>query len=156
MKIMITGLELLKKSDQKKVKEMLNLMGNALDIDEYLVNLSFIDDDYMKDLVKRFKHKNNTTDVLSFPLAKLEASTPHSQYILGDVVISIDQAQKQAYDFTHSLCEEIAVLSAHGLIHLLGYDHEKSCKESDIQMQLEMYLLEMANVSPLLSLIGRI
>ena len=70
-------------------------------------------------------------------------------------IICVEQALSQANEFGHSLEEEIAVLCAHGFFHLLGYDHEVSPEEASIQMQGEMFLLEMAGLKPELCLIGR-
>ena len=110
----------------------------------------------MKDLNLRFKNKNEVTDVLSFPIPDMERVFAHTKNMLGDVVICVPQAAKQARDMGHLFVEEIAVLCAHGLFHLLGYDHESSEEDANIQMQGEMYLLDKAGFAPQLSLIGRV
>jgi len=70
------------------------------------LSIAFVDDDVMKD---------KTTDVLTFP-----ADAP----LLGEIVISIDQAKRQAADEKHSLATEVRYLLVHGVLHAMGYDHE--------------------------------
>ena len=86
------------------------------------VTIAFVSDRAMRELNRLWRHKRGTTDVLSFPaeqdvFEKLEGST------LGDVVISIEQAARQAKDNGLTLDLEIAQLILHGLVHLCGYDH---------------------------------
>ncbi len=73
----------------------------------------------------QYRKKDKPTDVLSFPLA--DELYPH---LLGDVIISIETAARQAQRHGHSLCEEIHTLLIHGILHLLGYDHEVSRSEA--------------------------
>jgi len=86
------------------------------------VTVAFVSDRAMRELNRLWRHRRGTTDVLSFPaeqndFEKLEGST------LGDVVISIEQAARQAKDNGLTLDQEIAQLILHGLLHLCGYDH---------------------------------
>jgi probable rRNA maturation factor len=73
----------------------------------------------------QYRAKDKSTDVLSFPLA--DELQPH---LLGDVVISVETAARQAQRRRHSLREEIQTLLIHGILHLLGYDHEISRSEA--------------------------
>ncbi|HKR64817.1 MAG TPA: rRNA maturation RNase YbeY [Thermoanaerobaculia bacterium] len=79
------------------------------------VSIAFVDDDAMRELNKRFRKKDKTTDVLTFR---------GDDSFLGDVVICIDQARRQAADEKHSLATEVRYLILHGVLHALGYDHE--------------------------------
>src|SRR5205085_1533495 len=79
------------------------------------ISIAFVDDESMKALNKRFRKKNKTTDVLTFPSDDSYAS---------DIIISVEQAKRQASDEKHSLATEIRYLILHGVIHSLGYDHE--------------------------------
>ena len=79
------------------------------------VSIAFVDDEAMKDLNRRYRHKNRTTDVLTFP---------GDEPLLGDIVISVDQARRQAGEEKHSLPTEVRYLVLHGILHALGYDHE--------------------------------
>jgi probable rRNA maturation factor len=82
-------------------------------IDE--VSIAFVDDASMQSLNKKFRGKNKTTDVLTFP---------GEGTFLGDIVISLDQARRQARDERHSLATEVRYLILHGVLHALGFDHE--------------------------------
>jgi probable rRNA maturation factor len=156
VKIELLGLEKLSLKEKAGIRTTIDHLMKAADLKDYSVNISLVDRNAMKDLCLRFKKKNMVTDVLSFPTPEIEKLFEHSKNFLGDIVICIDQARSQAKDFGHTFLEEIAVLCAHGLFHLLGYDHEISEDEANIQMQGEMYLLEEAGFLPELSLIGRI
>ena len=85
------------------------------------VTVAFVSDRMMRDLNRRWRGKNGTTDVLSFPAGQdeFEKSDP----TLGDVVISVDQASRQAKENNLTLEDEISQLVLHGLLHLCGYDH---------------------------------
>lgn len=101
------------------------LPGDAAD-----VTIAFVSDRAMRELNRLWRHKRGTTDVLSFPAGqdefeKLEGAT------LGDVVISVEQAGRQAKENQLSLDEEIAQLILHGLLHLCGYDHSTDDGEMD-------------------------
>jgi probable rRNA maturation factor len=87
-----------------------------LDVHTDDVAIAFVRDDEMRRLNRDFRHKDKTTDVLTFP-----GDDPTH---LGDIVISIDQAKRQAADEKHSLATEVRYLILHGILHALGYDHE--------------------------------
>ena len=88
-------------------------------------SIAFISDRRMKELNRFFRGKESTTDVLSFPHEPDEFdSTGETQNFLGDIVISVEQAQKQAEENGLTLENEIKQLILHGLLHLCGYDHE--------------------------------
>ena len=85
-------------------------------------SMIFIGDAKMKELNSRFRGKNKTTDVLSFPI---EAN---GKKVEGEIYISLPQARRQAALFGNKAEGEILRLSAHGFLHLLGYDHEDDAK----------------------------
>ncbi len=99
------------------------------------VTVALISDGRMKALNRTFLGKHSATDVLSFPAARDSergdghaapaASGSAARPYLGDIVIASGVAQRQAKDAGHSLATELRVLALHGLLHLLGYDHEK-------------------------------
>jgi probable rRNA maturation factor len=86
-----------------------------LDIEPDELSIAFVDDAAMRELNRRFRRKNRTTDVLTFP-----GDGP----LLGEIVISVDQARRQAADEKHSLATEIRYLILHGILHAMGHDHE--------------------------------
>ena len=82
------------------------------------VSIALVDDATMRNLNRKFRHKNKTTDVLTFPAED------------GcEIVISVDQARRQARQEKHSLATELRYLLVHGLLHGLGYDHETDSGE---------------------------
>ncbi len=88
------------------------------------VSIAFVDDTAMQQLNKRFRRKNRTTDVLTFPADDSYADPNAKGRPLGDIVISVDQARRQAAEERHSLATEVRYLILHGILHALGYDHE--------------------------------
>ena len=84
------------------------------------VSIAFVDDDTMKALNRKFRHMNKTTDVLTFPSDDS-----------CEIVISVDQARRQAADEKHSIATEVRYLLLHGVLHALGHDHEKDDGEMD-------------------------
>jgi len=83
------------------------------------LELIFMSDDDISLINAEFRDKNSPTDVLSFPLEEM----PNSP--LGTIIISIDRAKEKSKEFGHSVDDEISLLFIHGLLHLLGYDHEE-------------------------------
>ena len=91
------------------------------------VSVLFVDDDEIHRVNKEYRGIDRSTDVLSFPLnekGNYEVSPETGCVALGDIVISIEHAQAQADEFEHSFEREMAYLTVHSLLHLLGYDHE--------------------------------
>ena len=89
------------------------------------VSIRFVDDSEMARLNATFRGKKKTTDVLTFENEVDEMSALEGTRSLGDIVISVQQAQRQAVTERHSLAVEIRYLLLHGVIHAFGYDHEK-------------------------------
>jgi probable rRNA maturation factor len=87
------------------------------------VTVVLLSDARVRELNRRFRRTDRPTDVLSFPSAAVEpgAAGPY----LGDVVIAAGVARRQAKEAGHSIQTELRVLALHGLLHLLGYDHER-------------------------------
>src|SRR3977135_220320 len=106
----------------------------ALQVDEKIseVSIAIIDDEAMRNLNRKFRKKNKTTDVLTFPADDSDADPNASGRPLGDIVISIDQARRQVWDQNHSLAIEIRYLILHGILHALGYDHETDSGEMNV------------------------
>jgi len=99
------------------------LIALRVDDDIHEVSIAIIDDDAMRNLNRKFRKKNKTTDVLTFPADDSDADPNAAGRPLGEIVISIDQARRQAMEQKHSLAIEIRYLILHGILHALGYDH---------------------------------
>ena len=98
------------------------------------LSLALVGNREIQELNARFCNKNRPTDVLSFPLG---TSLPTGRILLGDVVISVEQAKRQARERRRKLEAEIETLLIHGILHLLGYDHERSAKEERRMRRME-------------------
>lgn len=119
------------------------------------VSVSFVSNAEIRSLNKAYRNKDNVTDVLSFPLTSedgtREIDTETGNVLLGDVVISIETAVRQANMYGHSLSREIGFLTVHSMLHLLGYDHEKSPLDERIMREKEEAVLEKLGISRELS-----
>lgn len=99
------------------------------------VTVAFVSDRKMRYLNKTFRGKNSTTDVLSFPFEASEFEAEEN--ILGDIVISVEQAERQATENNLDFETEIRQLILHGILHLCGYDHETDTGEMNtLELQL--------------------
>ncbi len=90
------------------------------------VSVTIVDNDEIHSINLKHRGIDRPTDVLSFPLINFEKETlPNdgSKIYLGDIIISIEKAEEQAKEYGHSLDREIGFLTAHSMLHLLGYDH---------------------------------
>jgi len=104
------------------------------------INLSFVSTDEIRQLNKQFRGIDKPTDVLSFPSPITEPQKPEKRkkptLALGDIIICHPVAEAQAREYGHSLERELAFLTAHGFLHLIGYDHMTAKDEAEmIDMQ---------------------
>ncbi len=91
------------------------------------ISVAIVDDERIHELNKQYRNVDRSTDVLSFPLGAegvYDVNNDTGAQMLGDIVISIEHAHKQAELYGHSFDREIAFLTVHSMLHLLGYDHE--------------------------------
>lgn len=102
------------------------------------VSVTFVDNEGIRKLNRNYRKIDKPTDVLSFPLFDFEgdgdAMTDELDDMLGDIVISLERAAAQAEEFGHSFEREVAFLTVHSMLHLLGYDHETS-EEDELDMR---------------------
>jgi probable rRNA maturation factor len=106
----------------------------ALGISRKGGSIVFVGDDQIHQLNKTYRNKNKPTDVLAFAMQEGEFASV-SPNVLGDVVVSVPTAAKQAARAAHPLMEEVTMLVTHGLLHLLGWDHDTDAK--DVAMRTE-------------------
>ncbi len=106
------------------------------------LSILFTSDNHIKELNKTYRKKNRPTDVLAFSQNE-GSSIVINTSILGDVVISVDTAKRQADKLGHSVTEEILILLIHGILHLLGFDHAKSKKDALKMQSKEKELLAL-------------
>ena len=93
------------------------------------VSILLVDDHQIKEINNNYLHRNRPTDVISFSQIEGEGN-PENAHLLGDVVVSLETAQRQAQESHTSLQDEVTFLLTHGVLHLLGYDHEGSVSKA--------------------------
>lgn len=109
------------------------------------VSVTFVNNEQIKEYNAQYRNKNIETDVLSFPMGKngvYDVNPETGAKILGDIVISIEKAQEQAKAYGHSLQREVGFLTAHSMLHLLGYDHENNNLERVRMREKEELVME--------------
>lgn len=89
----------------------------------YELSILLTNDDHIAELNQEYRSIDSPTDVLAFPMLENDENSLINSKILGDVVISLETAERQAITENHSFEEEVASLTVHGVLHLLGYDH---------------------------------
>jgi probable rRNA maturation factor len=92
------------------------------------LTIAFVDEAEIRRLNLQFRGIDSPTDVLSFPLGD---KTPKGLPYLGDVAVCLPVAERQAAELGHSLLSELLILTAHGIIHLCGHDHESDAGEME-------------------------
>ncbi len=127
----------------KRVAEAI-MEGEACNFDAE-ISLTFTDNDGIHEINKEYRGIDRATDVLSFPMLEFgeeetdaEFETEEGLVMLGDIVISIERAREQAKELNHSLRREMAFLTAHSMLHLLGWDHVDNSER-------ETYMIEKQN-----------
>jgi len=98
-------------------------------------------------LNRDYRGKDRPTDVLSFAWSESEESFPGEEEMLGQIIISMDTAKRQAEEYGHSLVRELAFLGVHGFLHLMGYDHEKDAEEERQMKARQEEILEVLKIS---------
>ncbi len=114
------------------------------------VSVSFVDNKEIRQLNKLYRNKDKATDVLSFPLGENDVYDVNNEtgaYLLGDVVISIETAIKQAQMYNHTLEREVGFLTVHSMLHLLGYDHETTPIDAAQMREKEEQVLEYLGIT---------
>ena len=108
------------------------------------ISVTFTDNEGIRELNKQYRNIDAPTDVLSFPMGEngeYDTNLETGAKILGDVVISVEKAVEQADAFGHSLQREIGYLTAHSVLHLLGYDHVENMEKVRMR-EKEEYVME--------------
>lgn len=123
-----------KRFSGRRAKAIATATLKLLKNEETELSIALVGNREMQKLNSQYRQKDYATDVLSFPA---EESLPPSMHLLGDVVISVDKAKAQARERGRTLDEEMVTLLIHGIVHLHGYDHERSAKDARLMTRLE-------------------
>lgn len=105
-------------------------MLHHLDLASVELSVALVDDATIQELNRDYRRKNKPTDVLAFP--QVEPVPEHVEGLIGDVIMSIETAEKQAKKHKRTLLDELTMLLAHGLLHLLGHDHRTDAEEREM------------------------
>lgn len=157
------------RADEQVLAELVEVIKKPLGVSSFELDIEFVDTQSMTELNKQYRNKDRSTDVLSFPQIDwkrpLTVETPFqdgakSEFIsavhpettfqplqlLGDIVISLGDAQDNAKRIGHGLDREVAFLIIHGLLHLCGHDH-KEPEEERLMLEQQKQLLELTKPS---------
>nr|WP_320148283.1 rRNA maturation RNase YbeY [uncultured Anaeromusa sp.] len=130
-----------------------NVLGKAAELyglsEGVEVGVTFLDDAAIQELNRDYRDKDRPTDVLSFALN--EGDEPEivdapEEELLGDILISLETTARQAEEYGHSLERELAYLTVHGMLHLLGYDHEEPADQAEMRLEEEAVLAALGIV----------
>ena len=123
---------------EENVRAAAEKVGELYGVENGEVSVTLTNNEYIHTLNKQYRGIDRPTDVLSFALNESEEPEVEDGpdvNVLGDLVISVERAKEQAADYGHSVKREIAFLTVHGMLHLLGYDHME--EEDRIEMEAE-------------------
>lgn len=131
------------------MKSVLNKAAEVYNIaPQTEVSVVLADDAYIHQLNRQYRGKDCPTDVLSFALnegEEPEVFDGPEEVLLGDIVISLETASRQAREYGHSLDRELAYLTVHGILHLLGYDHMTEEEKQEMRQE-EEYILSCLGI----------
>jgi probable rRNA maturation factor len=122
------------KINRRKIRSAILKILKILECADKEISINFVDDAKIKQLNKQYLGKDRATNVLSFSLREDEYGNINPQ-VLGDIIISVEAAQKDAVYGNLTVDQEIDFLIIHGLLHLLGYDHENTTKKETSKMR---------------------
>jgi probable rRNA maturation factor len=122
--------------DARALKQTLHKLLTEANEPNSSISVTLVDDETIRELNRDHRGKNKSTDVLSFPLCHPERSRRTGpEVLLGDIVISVDTARRQAADYDAPLQNELYRLLIHGLLHVLGHDHEEPEERSRMESE---------------------
>ena len=108
-------------------------MLQSLGMPEVELSVLLCDDDTIRSLNHRYRKKDEPTDVLAFPMVEGTSGASDVPELLGDVVISLPTAIRQAAEQDRPIIDEVTFLLAHGLLHLLGHDHATAAEDREMR-----------------------
>lgn len=121
--------------DAEKIARILRISKSA-------ITIIIVDNDIITEINKKFRKKNKPTDVISFAERDMPFPDPCGVQYLGEVYISLEKAWEQFREYSENFRMEVRRLLVHGILHLLGFDHEKSESEDEMMKKKENEVLE--------------
>lgn len=131
--------------NQRLLHQRTEHLLHLLEIANAEVSIVLLDDAEMAAYNLQYRKKQGPTNVLSFPASEGEAGFPVPEHELGDILISVDTARREAKAQGHSLHHRLVELIIHGLLHLIGFDHERSDEEAVRMWDFEKELFKLLN-----------
>lgn len=133
---------------EANVRAAAEMMGQLYGVENGEVSVTLTNNEYIHTLNKEYRGIDRPTDVLSFALN--ESEEPEmvdgpAVNVLGDLIISVERAEEQAADYGHSLRREVAFLTVHGMLHLLGYDHMEDEEREEMEAE-QRFVMEKLRI----------
>lgn len=130
---------------EKVVETVLAKAAEIHQIDEQAeISVLLCDDEYIHALNREYRNIDRPTDVLSFALNEGEQSAVEEMGMLGDIIVSVDKVVEQAAEYGHSEKRELAYLTVHGFLHIIGYDHMTDEEKEEMRAAEEEVLQALA------------
>ena len=135
--------------DQDFIKHIVDTVLKGENREKKEVSLAFVGPRRIKEINRRYRKKNRVTDVLSFPESEVEmkefgiGELQENKNILGEMVVCLKEVKKNSRRYKINFETELARVIIHGVLHLLGYDHEKSEEEKEKMQKKEEYYLSL-------------
>ena len=141
----------IKSAVEKCISYTLGFEGCEFDAE---ISLTYVDDERIREINLSERNIDAPTDVLSFPMCEfdengdiIDADYDGDYLLLGDIVISAERARKQAEEYGHSFLREIAFLTVHSMLHLLGYDHVDDEEGERVMFEKQETILNNLNIT---------
>ena len=128
------------------LNEVINHTLEVMDAKESIFTIIFVTKEEIHELNKQYRAVDRVTDVISFALEDAHDVSLSDIRVLGDIYICIDRMKEQAWEYNHSETRELSFLTVHGLLHLLGYDHQTK-EEEEIMFNLQRKILSDLNIN---------
>ena len=134
---------------EENVRAAAEKVGELYGVENGEVSVTLTNNDYIHQLNRKYRQIDRPTDVLSFALNESEEPDIENGpdiNVLGDIILSVERAEEQAAEYGHSLRREIAFLTVHGMLHLLGYDHMEEADRLEMEKE-QRYVMEQLGIS---------
>lgn len=134
---------------EENVRAAAEKVGELYGVENGEVSVTLTNNDYIHQLNRKYRQIDRPTDVLSFALNESEEPDIENGpdiNVLGDIILSVERAEEQVADYGHSLRREIAFLTVHGMLHLLGYDHMEEADRLEMEKE-QRYVMEQLGIS---------
>lgn len=128
------------------LNEVINHTLEVMDAKESIFTIIFVTPEEIHELNKQYRGVDRVTDVISFALEDAHDVSLTDVRVLGDIYICIDRMKEQAIEYGHSETRELSFLTVHGLLHLLGYDHQTK-EDEEIMLGLQRKILSDLNIN---------